>query len=206
MKLLEEARALRRALEEIVLRTSAYQDDPDWPLVSGVHSRAREALERIATSPVVDLLAEQPMTISADMVRAACESRARDEEGEFPSLGDLIGFSGENKTHAVVRHAISVALGGQANAQMIELHERTPEAREAYMHGYETGRSEGRAAAYRDLLGQLSPEQHTAMLMAASSIPLERENGGIEYPPFKVFKVMLAAYVAEREKREAKRK
>lgn len=54
-----------------------------------------------------------------------------------------------------------------------------------------------RAAVYRELLN-LSDDEHTAMLIAAGEIPLERENGGIEYPPFKVFKAMLRAYAKTR--------
>jgi hypothetical protein len=37
--------ALEKALREIVLRTSAYRNDPDWPLVSGVHAVASDALK-----------------------------------------------------------------------------------------------------------------------------------------------------------------
>jgi hypothetical protein len=33
------------------------------------------------------------------------ESRARDDEGEFEALMDLIDFSGENKTRAVLAQA-----------------------------------------------------------------------------------------------------
>ena len=50
------------------------------------------------------------MKITHEMVRAASESRAKDEEGEFKSLGDLLNFSGENKTHAVIRAALAAAL------------------------------------------------------------------------------------------------
>lgn len=49
------------------------------------------------------------------------------------------------------------------------------------------------AAAIRDML-KPTPEEHTEMLLAAGDIPLERENGGLEYPPFKVFNAMLRAY------------
>lgn len=54
-----------------------------------------------------------------------------------------------------------------------------------------------REAVYRELM-DLSPEQFEAMLTAAGEIPLERENGGLEYPPFKVFKAMLRAYAKTR--------
>ena len=36
--------ALMKALEEIALRTAAYADAADWPLVSGVHAVARDAI------------------------------------------------------------------------------------------------------------------------------------------------------------------
>lgn len=45
-----------------------------------------------------------------EMVRAAIESKAADDEGTFLPLGDLIDFSGENKTRTVVRLAIRAAL------------------------------------------------------------------------------------------------
>lgn len=47
------------------------------------------------------------------MIRAAIESRAKDDEGAFESLGDLIGFSGENKTRTVVRCALEAALASE---------------------------------------------------------------------------------------------
>ena len=50
-----------------------------------------------------------------------------------------------------------------------------------------------RVATLRGLM-KLSHEEYTAMLIAAGEIPLERENGGLEYPPFKVFNAMLRAY------------
>lgn len=51
------------------------------------------------------------------MVRAANGSRAGDDEGEFEPLTDLLGFSGENKTHTVVRAAIVAALRAIAEEQ-----------------------------------------------------------------------------------------
>jgi hypothetical protein len=39
------------------------------------------------------------------ITRAMAESRARDDEGEFEPLLDLIDFSGENKTHTVLAQA-----------------------------------------------------------------------------------------------------
>lgn len=45
-----------------------------------------------------------------DLIRAASESQAVDDEGVFPPLCDLIGYSGENKTRTVVRAALTAAL------------------------------------------------------------------------------------------------
>jgi AraC-like DNA-binding protein len=49
------------------------------------------------------------MPVTDAMIRAAVESRAKGDEGEFPSLGDLLGFSAENKTRTVVRCALEAA-------------------------------------------------------------------------------------------------
>lgn len=56
------------------------------------------------------LLDQDMLTVSEEMIRAASESRAKDDEGEFPPLCDLLGFSGENKTRTVVRAALEAAL------------------------------------------------------------------------------------------------
>lgn len=50
------------------------------------------------------------MALVDEIVRAMAESKATDDEGQFDSLGDLIGFSGENKTRTVVCAALVVAL------------------------------------------------------------------------------------------------
>lgn len=39
------------------------------------------------------------------ITRAMAESRARDDEGQFEPLMDLIDFSGQNKTHTVLAQA-----------------------------------------------------------------------------------------------------
>ena len=57
-------------------------------------------------------------------------------------------------------------------------------------------RADERERLFREMLGELPHDAYTAMLIAAGAIPLERENGGLEYPPFKVFKAMLRAYAA----------
>jgi hypothetical protein len=55
------------------------------------------------------------------MIRAASESRAVDDEGEFESLGDLLNFSGENKTHTVIRAALRAALAAAPPAPVVEI-------------------------------------------------------------------------------------
>ena len=57
----------------------------------------------------------------AAMIRAASESVARDDEGEFPSLGDQIGFSGENKTRTVIRFALIAALAALEQSDLGDL-------------------------------------------------------------------------------------
>ena len=51
-----------------------------------------------------------PTTPTPEMVRAAIESQATDDEGTFPPLLDLIDFSGENKTRTVIRAALTAAI------------------------------------------------------------------------------------------------
>lgn len=57
--------------------------------------------------------------------------------------------------------------------------------------------NEHRKAVYLELLSD-DYKTNSAMLIAAGNIPLERENGGIEYPPIKVFREMLIANARER--------
>lgn len=56
------------------------------------------------------------MLVTDEMVRAAIGSRAKDDEGEFPPLFDLIDFSGANKTWTVVRAALTAALAAAPRA------------------------------------------------------------------------------------------
>ena len=44
------------------------------------------------------------------MERAALESIAVDDEGPFPSMLDILDFSGENKAHTVIRAALMAAI------------------------------------------------------------------------------------------------
>ena len=51
------------------------------------------------------------------MIRAMSESRAKDDEGEFPCISELLGFSGENKTHSVLRSAYRAMLAAAPAGQ-----------------------------------------------------------------------------------------
>ena len=46
-----------------------------------------------------------PIEPTQEMITAMSASKAKDSEGEFPMLLDLIDYSGENKTHAVLKAA-----------------------------------------------------------------------------------------------------
>jgi len=63
------------------------------------------------------------MEVTHKMIKAAAESRARDDEGQFEPLCDLIGFSGENKTRTVIREALECAI---AAADVDDLHRPRP--------------------------------------------------------------------------------
>ncbi len=52
--------------------------------------------------------------VSDEMVRAASADRAKDDEGQFQPLCDLIDFSGENKTRTVLKSAIAAAIRAAA--------------------------------------------------------------------------------------------
>lgn len=52
-----------------------------------------------------------------EMIRAAIEDRAEDDEQTYAALGDLIDFSGEAKTHTVVKSAIAAAIRAAAGEE-----------------------------------------------------------------------------------------
>jgi hypothetical protein len=58
-----------------------------------------------------------PIEPTHEMVSAMSCSKARDSEGEFPALLDLIDFSGENKTHTVLRAAYAAMIAAAPKAQ-----------------------------------------------------------------------------------------
>ncbi len=51
-----------------------------------------------------------PIEPTHAIIQAMSESRARDDEGEFPAMFDLLDFSGENKTRTVLIAAYSAAI------------------------------------------------------------------------------------------------
>lgn len=73
----------------------------------------REFLEKYA---VPQLEAQQagdvlmPLKPTPEIIKAMAESRAVDDEGEFPAMLDLLDFSGENKTRTVLEAAYVAAI------------------------------------------------------------------------------------------------
>lgn len=51
-----------------------------------------------------------PVEPDHEIIQAMAESRAVDDEGEFPAMLDLLDFSGQNKTHTVLRAAYAAAI------------------------------------------------------------------------------------------------
>lgn len=62
-----------------------------------------------------------------EMISAALCSRAKDDEGEFPILLDLLDFSGENKSRAVATAAIKAAFDALSSTAGTELLARVKE-------------------------------------------------------------------------------
>jgi len=62
-----------------------------------------------------------PIIPTAEIISAMATSKARDDEGEFPLLMDLLDYSGENKTRTVLTEAYSAALNAQTSTEN-ELH------------------------------------------------------------------------------------
>lgn len=76
------------------------QNHPDWlEWQHGIHS-----------SLIPEGFAIVPIEPDFNMVRAACESKAVCDEGEHVSLSEYLDFSGENRTHIVVRQALRDAI------------------------------------------------------------------------------------------------
>lgn len=79
--------------------------------IADLRAALAAATAPIVAQPVVpDGWSLVPKEPTPEMVKAMVESRARDDEGEFPALHDLIDFSGENKTRAVIMAAYRALL------------------------------------------------------------------------------------------------
>lgn len=78
---------------------------------SGFAAALKAAAELVASTAVQAPVREVPgwkmvpIEPTPEIVKAMAESQAVDDEGEFPSLHDLIDFSGENKTQAAIKAA-----------------------------------------------------------------------------------------------------
>lgn len=88
----------------------------------------------------------------ADAIRL---SQARDDEGQFAALGDLLGFSGENAARTVCREAARAALSAMPHAALLR------EAMEALIEAHDCIASwGGYASSYfqekHDLEGDLA--------------------------------------------------
>jgi hypothetical protein len=78
-----------------------------WMPVEAAWDAWQAALSQPAA---VEGLVMVPVEPTNAMVKAMSESKARDDEGEFPAMFDLLDFSGENKTHTVLKAAYKAML------------------------------------------------------------------------------------------------
>tara|TARA_R100001480_G_scaffold146109_3_gene144577 strand:+ start:5726 stop:6811 length:1086 start_codon:yes stop_codon:yes gene_type:complete len=76
---------------------------------------------RTPAAAVPDGYALVPISPTHDQIKAMSESRATDDDGEFPMVCDLIDFSGENKTHTVLREAYASAIADAPPAVVPEV-------------------------------------------------------------------------------------
>lgn len=95
--------------------SSGYGHDPEFTAAYHAARAAwfasrRAALPPVAAPVVPDGYAIVPIEPPHAIIKAMAESRAWDDEGEFEMLGDLIGFSGENKNHTVLKAAYRAAI------------------------------------------------------------------------------------------------
>ena len=67
------------------------------------------------------------------MISAMLASKARDDEGEFPALMDLIDYRGENKNHAVIRAAYAAMLAAAPVQQAAPAGDAKDAARYRYL-------------------------------------------------------------------------
>jgi len=55
-----------------------------------------------------------PIEPTHEILSAMATSKARDDEGEFPMMLDLLDYSGENKTHTVLKAVYVAAIAIQS--------------------------------------------------------------------------------------------
>lgn len=93
-------------------RRSTMLDDEALRFGRSIESAVLRALA--ATMPSHPTVPEgyvlMPIEPDHAVIRAMSASQARDDEGEFTTLGDLIDFSGDNKTHTCLRAAYAAAI------------------------------------------------------------------------------------------------
>ena len=84
-------------------------DDTDPPPILRILRQAIEQAEKQepAVPPGYVLVPIEP---TQGMITAMSTSKAKDSEGEFPMLLDLIDYSGENKTYTVLKAAYAAML------------------------------------------------------------------------------------------------
>ncbi|NSZ73291.1 hypothetical protein G6L74_05980 [Agrobacterium tumefaciens] len=99
-----EAR-IRSALSAQVQDVADMPQSP-WPASDWAIGRIKE-LEAQAIPEGWQLVPKEP---THAMISAMAESKAKDDEGEFLCLSELLDFSGENKTHTVLKAAYRAAL------------------------------------------------------------------------------------------------
>jgi hypothetical protein len=109
--------ALVAALEELALLMSDVirgEYEPDsFTLQPAVHALAAVGIEFHDDDYLLtkrESCKVVPLHPTSSMLKAMAESRASDDEGEYPAMLDLMDFSGENKTHTALRAAYVAAL------------------------------------------------------------------------------------------------
>ena len=78
------------------------------PSASAEITRLQKELEEARKVP--DGYALVPFEPTGEIIKAMAESKAIDDEGQFPALCELIDFSGENKTRTVLKAAYAAML------------------------------------------------------------------------------------------------
>lgn len=72
-----------------------------------------------------------PIEPTREIISAMSCSQARDDEGEFPAMLDLLDFGGENKTHAALKAAYRAAIAAAPDSAPTDSAERLAESAES---------------------------------------------------------------------------